>query len=481
MNGVRIFCRGGNWGMDDMMKRVSREHLEPYFRLHREAGFNMIRNWTGESTEEMFYTLCDEYGILVWNDFWMSTEGYNLQPADEPLFMANVADVVRRFRNHPSIAVWCPRNEGYAPESLEKQLTTLIATEDGTRLYHPNSRSCDLRSSGPWHYFTDPARYYTEIAAGFNSELGSPSVPTARSVRKFLPEEDQWPLGDAWHYHDLHPEMDIFVKELDRLYGPATDLDDFCRKAQLMGFDSYRAMFESWNSRLWNNTSGVLLWMSHPAWPSVEWQAYSWDYETMGSWFGSRKACTPLHVQMNLHDRKVVLVNTTPEAGRNLGVELSVLDLQGKVLHRQGVKKLSAPSNALTDAFQAELPSFDGVVLVRLRLLDAKGKLLETNDYLLRGGDDFQALNGLPSVQLKARCLSVEDGRARYEISNPSATLAVGVKLNLMRGGEQVLPALFSDGYFNLLPKEKRLIDVTFDGGGPVSLSAEGYNIEGIR
>ena len=104
VNGVRIFCRGGNWGMDDMMKRVSREHLEPYFRLHREAGFNMIRNWTGESTEEMFYTLCDEYGILVWNDFWMSTEGYNLQPADEPLFMANVADVVRRFRNHPSIA-----------------------------------------------------------------------------------------------------------------------------------------------------------------------------------------------------------------------------------------------------------------------------------------------------------------------------------------------------------------------------------------
>lgn len=74
-NGVRIFCRGGNWGMDDGMKRVSRERLEPAFRLHREEGFNMVRNWTGESTEEIFYTLCDEYGMLVWNDFWISTEG----------------------------------------------------------------------------------------------------------------------------------------------------------------------------------------------------------------------------------------------------------------------------------------------------------------------------------------------------------------------------------------------------------------------
>ena len=53
-NGVRIFCRGGNWGMDDGMKRVSRERLEPAFRLHREEGFNMVRNWTGESTEEIF-------------------------------------------------------------------------------------------------------------------------------------------------------------------------------------------------------------------------------------------------------------------------------------------------------------------------------------------------------------------------------------------------------------------------------------------
>ena len=77
----------------------------------------MIRNWTGESTEEIFYELCDEYGILVFNDFWLSTEGFNLNPLDNTLFMRNVREVVRRYRNHPSIALWCARNEGFAPKN----------------------------------------------------------------------------------------------------------------------------------------------------------------------------------------------------------------------------------------------------------------------------------------------------------------------------------------------------------------------------
>ena len=63
VNGVRIAARGGSWGMDDSRKRVSREKLEPYFRLHREANVNIIRNWMGQNTEETFYELADEYGI----------------------------------------------------------------------------------------------------------------------------------------------------------------------------------------------------------------------------------------------------------------------------------------------------------------------------------------------------------------------------------------------------------------------------------
>ncbi|MDP4226595.1 MAG: glycoside hydrolase family 2 TIM barrel-domain containing protein, partial [Bacteroidota bacterium] len=170
VNGKRIFCKGGNWGMDDAMKNSSREHLEPYFKLHKEANFNMVRNWTGESTEEVFYDLCDEYGLLVWNDFWLSTEHYNLNVNDNNLFLANALDVIRRFRNHPSIAIWCPRNEGYAPQYIEERLAEMIAKEDGTRYYQPNSRYMNLKPSGPWNYFKDPANYYRYYAKGFNTE-----------------------------------------------------------------------------------------------------------------------------------------------------------------------------------------------------------------------------------------------------------------------------------------------------------------------
>jgi beta-galactosidase/beta-glucuronidase len=232
VNGVPIFCKGGNWGMDDGMKRVSRERLEPYFRLHRDANYNMVRNWTGESTEELFYELSDEYGMLVWNDFWLSTEGYNLDVNDNDLFMANATDVVKRFRNHPSIAIWCPRNEGYAPAQLEPRLAELIATEDGTRHYAPNSRNLNLRPSGPWHYLKDAGEYYRNHAEGFSTELGTPSVPTAATMRSFIPAEDQWPVSDTWYYHDLHDGQKDYIHAMESRYGKTTGLDDFCKKAQ---------------------------------------------------------------------------------------------------------------------------------------------------------------------------------------------------------------------------------------------------------
>lgn len=485
-NGVRIFCKGGNWGMDDMMKYCSREHLEPYLKLHKEAGFTMVRNWTGESTEEVFYELCDEYGMLVWNDFWLSTEGYNLDPNDESLFMNNATDVVRRFRNHPSIAIWCPRNEGYATESLEKMICAMLSREDGTRHYHPNSRYCNLRPSGPWHYFEDASLYFSRQAKGFNTEQGSPSVPTARSMRRFLSDEDQWPISEAWHYHDLHPETKGYVAAVSALYGEATDLDDFCRKAQMINYDSYRAMFESWNSRLWNNTSGMLLWMSHPAWPSVEWQCYSWDCETFGSWFGCKKACEPLHIQLNLDDDTVCAVNATMKDETDLAATVSCYSLEGKLLYRRSEKISLLPANSATSVFRADLPQLSGNHMVRMTLTKGR-QTVSINDYFRKGSDssDFRALNGLGTATLKISSLKNlgkdDDGCTvlGLTVTNTSRCMAVAVKLDLLDAadGSQILPAVFSDGYFNLLPGQKRQLTVKYAGERNVSFFVEGYNL----
>ena len=480
VNGVRIFCRGGNWGMDDMMKNVSREHLEPYLILHKEANFNMIRNWTGASTSETLYELCDEYGMLVWNDFWLSTEGFNLNPLDEDLFMRNATDVVRRFRHHPSIVMWCPRNEGYATETLERRLSAMIQKEDISRRYHPNSRRCNLRWSGPWHYYKDAGVYYSYDAHGFNSELGSPSVPTAASMRKMMPEADQWPISDTWHYHDLLNGLDEYVSSVDRLYGKAENLDDFCRKVQFINYDSYRAMFESWNSRLWGDASGVLLWMSHPAWPSVEWQTYSWDYETFGSYYGSRKACEPVHVQMNLDDYDVVVLNTTTSALEDMKVALTCYDLAGKKLMAKTIKDIDVPANSRLDLFKAEIDNLESNYMVRLILSDRKGNVITTNDYLMRGKgtEDFKALNNVGKAELKARKISSKDGKIRYEVVNISGNIALNLKFNLCNpeSGEIMLPAYFSDGYFHLLPGEKRIIELHSPSTGEIK--AEGYNVD---
>lgn len=481
VNGVRIFCRGGNWGMDDGMKRVSRERLEPYIRLHKDANFNIIRNWTGETTEEDFYALCDEYGMLVWNDFWITTDD-TVEPSDFPLFVKNATDAVRRFRNHPSIAVWCPRNEGFAPKQLEESISVMMAKEDPTRHYHGQSRFLNMGTSGPWGYFKDPSKYYTENAKGFNTEMGSYAIPTANTIRKFIAPEDQWPINDVWAYHDLHhttQNFGDFINAVDR-YGKAESMEDFSRKSQFVTYDAWRNMLEAWNSKMWNNTTGLILWMSHPAWPSMIWQTYTYDYETPGSYFGAKKACEPIHIQMNLPENDVMIINTTLNDYKSVTAGLRFIDLQGKELYKKNIK-LDAKANSATKCFVPEkgnnLPQ---LYLARLELKDAKGKVLSINDYWMTNGDEksYEAINTLPSTTVIIKTISSK-GKTWVEVSNPSKTLAVAVKLNVVdkNSKEILLPAYFSDGYINLLGGEKRLVELDI----PKSITnynivAEGYN-----
>ena len=482
VNGKRIFCRGGNWGMDEGLKRVSREFLEPAFRLHKEAGFNIVRNWTGQSTESIFYELCDEYGMMVWNDFWMSTEGYNLNVNDETLFMENVREVVKRYRNHPSIVLWCPRNEGYAPVSLERKISEFIASADPTRHYHGNSRNMNLRPSGPWDYFDDPALYYTDIAKGFSTELGSPAIPTAESMRKMMAEEDLWPIGDVWSYHDLHSDRTLnYIKAIDSLYGVSETLDEFCKKAQMVNYDSYRSMFESWNSKMFRETSGLLLWMTHPAWPSVEWQVYSWDYETTGAYFGARKACAPIHAQINRHDNMIVALNASSEDEHIDSLRLICYSLDGKMIYKEMLKDFRIPSNSLKTCFRNNIEATSSY-MARLEL-HSSGKVY-TNDYLMDVNGSLNDMNklteGVVSMSILDQTID-ENGMVHLKIHllNTGDVPVYALKANIRKSsGESLLPAYFNDGYFNMLPGEERILGVEFGEYVPgLSVSLSGYNM----
>jgi hypothetical protein len=441
----------------------------------------MIRNWTGESTEELFYELCDEYGMLVFNDFWLSTEGYNLGVNDDDLFLRNAKDVVDRFRNHPCIAIWNPRNEGFAPPYIEEHLNRMIAEEDGTRHYNPNSTHCNLRPSGPWNFFKEPANYYKFNAHGFNTEQGTTSIPTEESILGMMDKKDAWPIDDVWYYHDLHGGQKDYMSTLNARYGTPSDLGDFCKKAQMLNYDSHRAMLESWNSKMWNSTSGLLLWMSHPAWPSMVWQVYSWDYETFGSFYGCRKACEPVHIQMNLDNREVVVINTTLREIKGSTAIYELYDLSGKLLSKR-TKKVDVRADALTVCFGLKDSALtNDICLERFILKDKSGRLLSLNDYWKGNKEgDFLAMNDLKEPLIRCKMKRSKKGTAEIELQNTGGVIAVSLKLNVRESDteKRILPVYISDGYFNLLPGERKTVTLEGLPGKEMAITAEGYNLE---
>jgi hypothetical protein len=490
VNGVKIACRGGNWGMDDLLKRVSRERLEPYFRLHHDANLNIIRNWVGQNTEEVFFDLADEYGLLVWNDFWATTQNYNIEPEDPALFLANARDVILRDRNHPSIAVWCGRNEGVPQPIINKGLNDLVNSIDGTRYYSPSSNQINLQQSGPYRYM-DPKLYFTVLNHGFSVETGTPSMSTLESFQNSTAKADQWPVDDVWAYHDWHQsgngDVAPFMAEMQAEFGAPTSLEDFERKAQMLNYVDHRAIFEGMNAHLWAPNSGRMLWMTQPAWPSTMWQIFSHDYDTQASYYGVKKACEPVHIQLDPTSYEVAVVNTTTTDMAGLSLDATVFSLGNKsLLHHEERKDVEADSSA--EGFKLDIAPLlsSGVVLVKLELRSATGELLSQNLYWLGAkSSSYRELGRLPAADVSASADSTRSGdtiHVRVQLQNRGNAVALENKLTLLdaAGGARILPAYFSDNYVSLLPGESREIEIEYPssaGKGPAQVAIRGWNL----
>jgi hypothetical protein len=487
VNGVRIAARGGSWGMDDWMKRVDRARLEPYFRLHRDANVNIIRNWVGQDTEETFFELADEYGLMVLNDFWASTQDYNIEPQDVDLFMANAVDVVRRFRNHPSIVAWFGRNEGVPQPALNEKLEALIYAEDGTRWYTGSSNRVNLQNSGPYDY-QPPATYFTTHAKGFAVEVGTPSFPTLEAFEAVVPPSERWPLGDTAAYHDWHASgngrVEPFVKALEAQYGAATSLADFERKAQLMNYESHRAIFEGMNAGLWRENSGRMLWMTQPAWPSTMWQILSHDYDTHAAYYGTKHASEPVHVQLNLPDYAVDVINNpaAPLDGARVSFEAWTVD--GRLAGR-GATAVSVAGGATSgpiDLGIRPLLAREGLLIVKLVLADGAGRTLSDNVYWPSTSAARQnGLDALAAVPVRVRACARATGatgRVDVTLTNPSAVPLLNTKLTLFTAaGARVLPVYWSDNYVSLMPGESRTVSAEFPGAaGALKVAVRAWN-----
>ena len=487
VNGVRIAVKGGSWGTDDFRKRISKQRLEPYFRLQRDAHMNVIRNWVGQSTEPVFYDLADEYGMLVFNDFWQSTQNYNIEPQDDALFVRNADDVIRRYRNHPSIALWFGRNEGVPQPLLNTRLDDSVASLDGTRLYFPSSNEINLWKSGPYNY-REPEHYFEDLAQGFAVELGTPSFPTLEAFKAMMPAADQWPISDDWAYHDWHQQGNgdviSFMQSMATKFGAPSSLEDFNRKAQMMNYVTYRAIFEGFNAHLWTRDSGRLLWMSHPAWPSTMWQLYSHDYDTSAAYYGAQHAAEPVHVQMNLPDRSMAVVNTSTQALSGLKVGVQAFGMDGQTLGHDTMQ-VNAPAGETTAVKSAldlsALVNSHALIFVSLQLSRADGTPLSRNIYwAAKQRSDLRQLEQLPKVALNASVASDHGDTLTVQLRNPSAQMVLNTKLTLVDAkGQRILPAYYSDNYISLAPGQSQRVTIALDKHVPAGAQVQlrGWNV----
>ncbi|MEW2549701.1 discoidin domain-containing protein [Streptomyces sp. NPDC047002] len=494
VNGVRVFCRGGNWGWDELLRRMPAERTDTAVRMHRDMNFTMIRNWVATSNREEFFASCDEHGLLVWNDF---PNAWGMDPPDHEAYNDLALDTVKRYRIHPCVVVWCGANEGNPPAAIDTGMRTAVQTQAPGILYQNNSAGGIITGGGPYGWI-EPADYYRPStygsgSFGFHTEIGMPVVSTPESTRAMVGDEPEWPIAGAWYHHDWSTKGNQapqnYRAAIEARLGAATGLDDFSRKAQFVNYENTRAMFEAWNAHLWKDASGLMLWMSHPAWHSTVWQTYDYDFDVNGTYYGARSACEPHHVQADPQDWRVLAVNHTPTALKGARVTARLYDLAGRALGaaHTGTVDVAAAGTApsFTVGWDGGLPALH---LLRLTFEDARGAVLSRNTYWrYRDPADMRALGRAGRATVSASLGQVRRAAGgRREVAatvhNRGAAVAAMVRLSLLdaRSGERVLPTLYGDNYLWLLPGESRTVTLSWPAAalrsGRPALRTEGYN-----
>ena len=520
VNGKPILILGAGWA-PDMMLRFDAKRTEEEIQYVKDMHLNTIR-LEGKIVDNHFFDLCDRYGILVmagWCccDHWEKWKNWKAE--DYTVAADSLRDQLRRLRNHPSILTWLYGSDNPPPPRVERIYLKVLAethwpnphqssaTAQVTKVTGPSG----LKMNGPYDWV--PPNYWlldTKYggAFGFATEISpGPAVPPVSSLKMMMPEKDLWPINPVWDFHAGGGEfktMTTFNNALNGRYGQATGLEDYAEKSQLMTYEGERAMFEGYRRNKFVST-GVIQWMLNTAWPGLIWHLYDYYLRPAGGYFGTKKACEPLHVQYSYDDRSVVVVNSRLQAYQNFEVSAAVYDIN---LKKEFSKEqtIDVPANSSRRVFDVpKLDNLSTTYFMRLALKDSAGKQVSSNFYWLStqqdvldwkkstwyytptsGYADFKALKSLPEVRLDVHAATHENGArdvTRVTVKNPSSHLAFFIHLRVDRGerGGEILPVLWQDNYFELMPGEEREVSASYSkealqGGAPY-IAVDGWNI----
>jgi exo-1,4-beta-D-glucosaminidase len=530
INGKKILIRGGGW-TPDMLLRENSQRLADEFRYVRDMGLNTIR-LEGKLETEEFFERADREGILVmagWCccDHWERWGEWS--PQDFDIAKASLQDQIYRLRSHPSVVMWLNGSDNPPPPDVEEMY---LAVEK--QLLFPNpvvssatakptsvTGDSGVKMTGPYEYVAPS--YWSEDkidgshhcnpggcggAYGFNTETSpGPAVPPIESLRAMLPKDYLWPIDDWWNYHvgggqfkDLH----VYTDALTARYGMAETLEDYALKAQLMNYEGIRAMFEAYSRNKYTST-GVIQWMLNNAWPSMIWHLYDYYLRPGGGYFGAKRAMEPLHPLYSYDDHSVWVVSGRYDDVPRLKLTTKIynLDMTEKFSQESSVDAAADSTNkvltlpVLTDA--------SPVYFLVLHLEDSAGKLVGSNFYWLSTKPesldweksnwfttptssfaDYTALSQLPKSDLKIATRTERQGEesvTHVAVENPGKALAffVHLKVDKGKGGEEILPVIWEDNYFSLLPGEKRELTATYRtaelGSAKPDVEVSGWNV----
>jgi len=523
VNGRRIHLVGGAWVPDMLLNRDSTRY-DYEMRLCRNANVNLVRIWGGGVTPcDEFFDAADRYGLLVWSDFWVTgdTQGEFKGSPDWPLegevFKRNVVSTINRIRNRASLLVWTGGNEGHARRELYDFMRNSIIELDGTRPFIPSSSGfarlpegwpgtwpdnlpTGVYSGGPYTW-QDPASYYTRAIAGrdwvFKDETGIPSMVPYNILPKIIPDlvwdkKLPFPLNNTWGYHDAatgNGKWDLYYKETIKRYGEPESMEDFCDKMQLMNAVGYQGIFEAAGHKL-NDIGGVMLWKLNAAFPSVVWQVYDWYLQPNAGYYFMQNACEPVHIQLNLNNKKVTVINRTYKSVSNITANVEVFSPESKSLLKEEAYFSLAPTEVKeTTSLSSLFEKTKGIAFVVLNLKNSSGKIISRNAYWLSSDNDFKAVNNLPEATVQVKVIASESNETEIkwtiQVTNNSDGLAFFIRSSLIGEGEEILPSYWSGNYITLAPSENIYLSVSCPAavlsGKKPYLRVSGWNVEGVE
>ncbi len=520
INGKPILIRGGGWS-PDMLLRFSPEREDDELRYVRDLHLNTIR-LEGKLMNDHFYEACDRQGILVmagWCccSFW-ERWGY-WDDDDYAIAGESLRSQVRRLRSHPSLLTFLYGSDNSPTPEAELVYLNVLRDEHWPNPYvssaanenTPGAGPTGVKMTGPYDYVA-PNYWLLDQrqggAFGFNTETSpGPAIPELASLREMLPKEHLWPIDEYWNFHaggGGYANVQIFTDALEARYGKAKGLEDYVKKSQLMTYEGERAMFEAFGRNKYTST-GVIQWMLNNAWPSLIWHLYDYYLRPGGGYFGTKKACEPLHVQYSYDDRSVVVVNSyyTTFPGYKVTAQVYNADLTPKFTQDTPID--IAPDSATRILQIPDIQGLSDVYFVRLVLRDGAGKPVSTNFYWLSTQPDvsnwdesngrytpvatyanYTGLESLPEAQIKVATRTERQGAEQVThvmVTNTSSHLAFAVHLRLLKGkdGDEIAPVLWEDNYLALMPGETREVTATYArkllGGAKPTVVVDGWNV----